>query len=203
MDCPATVPGYGDLGESARPHGRGHDQHRPTAPQDGRVSDWQRMDFRRTLPLVLTKDDDVGISSWSVMPSTTSPSASNQHTSARCRAAASLKIAAASRASRASFEEMSAAVSATRPGLYCGGTSTGGITCSPTTRPPVRAARSNAYLTRRRPAGRPSTCTTNLETCQASELLFHAAWMEGGHGLCSSITMRSGRQSRDCASTTA
>ena len=68
MDCPddfaATVPGDGNFLKRARLHDGGYDQDWATASQDDRVSDRQWMAFRRALPLVLAKDDKIGVASF-------------------------------------------------------------------------------------------------------------------------------------------
>jgi hypothetical protein len=58
-------------------------------------------------------------------------------------------MVAAAPASEANFEEASAATSATRLGLYKGGTSAGGVTC----RPLSRALPDRGSQVRNRPAG--------------------------------------------------
>jgi hypothetical protein len=63
------------------------------------------------------------------IPWATSPAASDQHAGA-----ASLKIVLAARASEVKLEEMALATSVRRLGLYRGGTSGGGVTCSPVSR---------------------------------------------------------------------
>src|SRR5664280_2785273 len=165
MDCPdgfaATVPGDGNFLKRGRLHDGGYHQDWATASQDDRVSDRQRMAFSRAL---------------SLMPWTASPAASNQHAVAKFRVASSLKIVAASRASKANSEEIPTATSTTRLGLYRGGKFAGGVTCSPVSRAPMRAARATAKCTRRRPAWPPSTCTSksrnmsNLQTVLPSDL---------------------------------
>src|SRR5258708_22118360 len=62
----AAIPGDDDLLERASLHDSRYDQHRAAASEDDRVCDRQRMGFRRALPLVLTKDDKVGVASVAV-----------------------------------------------------------------------------------------------------------------------------------------
>ena len=68
MDRPdgftATVPGDGNPRERARLHSRRQHQHRAAALQDNRVGDWQRMGFKRSLPLILANDDKVSVASF-------------------------------------------------------------------------------------------------------------------------------------------
>ena len=60
----AAVPGDSSSLERTRLHDGGYDQDRATTSQDDRMSDRKWMTLRRALPLVLTKDDNINVTSF-------------------------------------------------------------------------------------------------------------------------------------------
>ena len=109
----------------------------------------QRMAFSHALPLVLAEDDHIGVASSFVDAFDYVADGFEPTCVSQPLCPSSSKMVAAAPASEANFEEASAATSATRLGLYKGGTSAGGVTC----RPLSRALPDRGSQVRNRPAG--------------------------------------------------